>query len=165
MVCLPRPLPVLRRLCSFPPLPEATGRGFLLTFEMGGGHTPLPLPLSYHTTPLDFRGDKPRPDRMPADQRDSLLYPIFLDSLRDFYCWVFVTSIFLLELHTSIETSISICSLASGLITRRIGPSSPLSKSSFIYFILGVLMMMITDLVPPSASLPASPKSVIVKKI
>jgi hypothetical protein len=97
MVCLPRPLPVLRRLCSFPPLPEATGRGFLLTFEMGGGHTPLPLPLSYHTTPLDFRGDKPRLDRMPADQRDSLLYPIFLDSLRDFYCWVFVTSIFLLE--------------------------------------------------------------------
>ena len=38
-----------------------------------------------------------------------------------------------------------------------VGLSSPLSKSSFIYFILGVLMMMITDLVPPSASLPASP--------
>ena len=53
--------------------------------------------------------------------QDGSLPPIFLDSLRDFYyCWVFVTSIFLLELHTSIETSISICSLAFGLITRRI---------------------------------------------
>ena len=35
-------------------------------------------------------------------------------------------------LSTSIETSISICSLAFGLITRRIAKWTPLSKSSFI---------------------------------